>query len=465
MKKLALWVMLYLSAQFGSSQELGYCDFSSGGNWTNYGAIHISDFHGTSSSDVYSNGEWLAYSILAGPEISAARYLSFRISAEHCTQFSLDSIHWRSKYLDLSIVDPPLILHLRSSQDNFNSDLWSDTVSGNWEAQKFAPMTNNWDSLRVVEFRLYYTDQLILFNDWDPTSNMVFDDFHVYGSSVGADTTIYYLDVDEDGYGDPVYPFFDCENVYPYATNGDDCDPMQVLINPATFWFADHDQDGYFDYYDRIQSCTNPGVPYILSEEFNGDCDDTNANVNRFAYESPCPDGLDANCDGQDQGTGIMPHCNFHMDEDSDGYGNGIVNNLPCCPSYAQSYIDQGYVYFNGYVDCNDQDSTIHPFALEILGNDVDEDCDGSLVGIAENKDQHELFQLFQPSPSVLMISMKDEIEWQEIRLYDIHGRLCYFNGVSQGSLQLDISDWTSGLYHVVMKYNGGYAVLKWINE
>jgi hypothetical protein len=152
------------------------------------------------------------------------------------------------------------------------------------------------------------------------------------------------------------------------------------------------------------------------------------------------------------------------MDEDSDGYGNGVVNNLPCCSSFIPNYMNQGYVYFDGFVDCNDQDSTVHPFALEIFGNDVDEDCDGNLVGIVETKDQGELFELFQPSPSVLLISKKDEIAWQEIKLYDIHGRLCYWNGSDQGSLQLNISDWATGLYHVVIKYNGGFAVLKWIN-
>jgi hypothetical protein len=464
MKKLSLVALLYLSAQFGYSQELGYCDFTSDGSWTSNGAIHISDFLGTSSSDVFNNGEWFANYILTGPEISTSRYLSFRISAENCTQFSLDSIHWRSKYQGLSIIESPLILHLRSSQDNFSNDLWSDTVTVNWEAQKFIPSTNNWDSLQVVEFRLYYSDQLILFNGLDPTTNMVFDDFHVYGSTFGADTMMYYLDEDADGYGNPAYSFFDCENVYPYATNGNDCDPTQSHINPATFWFGDNDQDGYFDYYDRIQSCTLPGANYILSLDFNGDCDDSNANVNLFAYESPCPNGLDSNCDGQDEGNGLMPHCDFHMDEDSDGYGNGVVNNLPCCSSFIPNYMNQGYVYFDGFVDCNDQDSTVHPFALEIFGNDVDEDCDGNLVGIVETKDQGELFELFQPTPSVLLISKKDEIAWQEIKLYDIHGRLCYRNGSDQGSLQLNISDWATGLYHVVIKYNGGFAVLKWIN-
>jgi hypothetical protein len=79
-----------------------------------------------------------------------------------------------------------------------------------------------------------------------------------------------------------------------------------------------------------------------------------------------------------------MPHCDFHLDEDHDGYGNGVVNNLPCCSEYVANYFTQGYVFYDGLTDCNDQDSLIHPFAEEIPDNAIDENCDGSLMNLTE---------------------------------------------------------------------------------
>ncbi len=58
----------------------------------------------------------------------------------------------------------------------------------------------------------------------------------------------------------------------------------------------------------------------------------------------------------------------FYADADSDGFGNASDTLLACT-------IPAGYVTNN--LDCDDANPNVHPGATEILGNGIDDDCDG----------------------------------------------------------------------------------------
>jgi hypothetical protein len=92
------------------------------------------------------------------------------------------------------------------------------------------------------------------------------------------------------------------------------------------------------------------------------DCDDGDPSVNPYATER-C-NGIDDNCDGAvDEG---VLH-DYHPDADGDGYGTAAV--ISVCVGTPNTSPDGS--------DCDDSNPDVHPTALEICANGIDEDCDG----------------------------------------------------------------------------------------
>lgn len=92
------------------------------------------------------------------------------------------------------------------------------------------------------------------------------------------------------------------------------------------------------------------------------DCDPNNPAIGPNVLEI-C-DGIDNNCDGQiDEGINI----NLYVDNDNDGFGDEY------------NYIDNTCYQIDGYSsrigDCNDNESTINPDAIEICGDQIDNNC------------------------------------------------------------------------------------------
>jgi hypothetical protein len=190
----------------------------------------------------------------------------------------------------------------------------------------------------------------------------------------GYDLKTWYEDQDGDGYGNPTV--HQTANTRPtgYVSDHTDCDDSKSAINPGATdipdngkdencdgydlktWYRDSDGDGYGNPSVHITANTQP-VGYVSD---HSDCDDTKGSVHLGAQEIP-DDGIDQDCDGYDLKT-------WYQDSDGDTYGNASVH---------QTSNTQPVGYVLDHTDCNDTDSAINPGAQEIPDDGIDQDCDG----------------------------------------------------------------------------------------
>lgn len=177
--------------------------------------------------------------------------------------------------------------------------------------------------------------------------------------------------VDEDGDGRVTDR--DCDEGNPDVYEGapetcdgvdNDCDG-NVDENPedAVTWWADEDGDGYGSG-DPETDCEPPAGAATV----DGDCDDTDAEVNPDASER-C-NGVDDDCNGRtDDG---VEEVRYWPDDDGDGFGDASA------PAEEGCDMPSGYVTNND--DCDDGNRAIHPDADEYC-NGWDDDCDGAVDG------------------------------------------------------------------------------------
>ncbi|MES2638027.1 MAG: FG-GAP-like repeat-containing protein [Myxococcota bacterium] len=227
-----------------------------------------------------------------------------------------------------------------SSAGDVNGDGYADVIVG---AYGF-----DYDSLgRVFIYAgsasgLVTTPETTLVGEWDAN----------FGYAV-ADAG----DVNGDGYGDVIVGAYASRGyegaAYVYLGYGDadgdgvvateDCDDTDASLGAASTRYVDADGDGHGG---AATAEVCPSVAGYAST--NDDCDDTDPAYHPGAVETDCADPNDYNCDGTTGAT----------DWDGDGWA--------AC------------------FDCNDLDASINAAAAEIVGDEVDGDCDGGEVCFAD---------------------------------------------------------------------------------
>jgi hypothetical protein len=145
-----------------------------------------------------------------------------------------------------------------------------------------------------------------------------------------------------------------------YTEEDGDCDDSNPLTYPGAAFLdseidcmTDKDGDGFGDI---------TALDGIIS---GTDCDDDNDLINPDASEI-CNE-IDDNCNNEvDDDDDDLSVDAQYVDEDSDGYGSNFA--VKTCETM------EGHVAVKG--DCNDSDPNINPGALEIYGDEIDNDCD-----------------------------------------------------------------------------------------
>lgn len=168
-----------------------------------------------------------------------------------------------------------------------------------------------------------------------------------------ADRPLWFPDLDGDGFGTGLgVP--SCGALPNHVQQPGDCDDTAPGITVERAWFVDADRDGYGT--DGVFACTGP-VGRILQ---GGDCNDADSAAHPNAPEIPA-DGADSDCDGLDA---------CWVDLDGDGYGGSLELAAPGCTGVGG--------------DCNDAVATINPAQPEVAGDGVDANCDGADVCFAD---------------------------------------------------------------------------------
>jgi hypothetical protein len=197
----------------------------------------------------------------------------------------------------------------------------------------------------------------------------------------------WWADGDGDGYGDAgAASVYDC--IAPKGTidNNGDCDDGDAAVSPGAVelcdgvdqdcdgsvdddpadgadWYADTDADGFGDPAVLVFGC-DPLDGSVLD---GSDCDDGDAAV--FPGAAELCDGADQDCDGEVDDDAIDA-LTWWPDVDEDGYGDEAALTVTACLAPI-GHVDDG-------TDCDDADASVFPGADEVVGDGVDQDCDGA---------------------------------------------------------------------------------------
>jgi hypothetical protein len=195
-----------------------------------------------------------------------------------------------------------------------------------------------------------------------------------------VDATGCYLDLDGDGVGGPFVvasPDPTCSTAGLTAVGGD-CADTQSAVYPGApelygdgvdqdcdgadtvVCYLDEDGDGWGGVDTELEVDGDCGD--ADQAEVTGDCDDTDAGRSPGLVEV-LSDGIDQDCDGYD-----LLGCYEDLDGDGFGSTNFVYDGDGICD-------EPGRTDTPG--DCSDTDGTAYPGAFELVGDGVDQDCDG----------------------------------------------------------------------------------------
>jgi hypothetical protein len=217
--------------------------------------------------------------------------------------------------------------------------------------------------------------------DADADGIVASEDCDDHDETVGTIST-WYADVDHDGFGDVNGTAESCYPIAGYSSDSSDCDDTRATVHPGAeevcnslddncdgtiderIWWIDIDGDGYGDPLRPFDNACRP-PPNLQLVDNDDDCDDNDPYVNPDAEER-CND-IDDNCNGLVDDDPPDPYT-WYIDADGDLYGDPTQSQVGC---------DQPKGYVPNASDCDDTNPTIRPYGAEIVLDGIDQDCTG----------------------------------------------------------------------------------------
>jgi len=144
-----------------------------------------------------------------------------------------------------------------------------------------------------------------------------------------------------------------------------------------------------------------------------------------------------------------LPAPNF-QDIDADGFGNPDVVQFSCIPIL-------GFVSNN--TDCNDNNNQVYPNATEILGNGIDENCDG-VDGILNLVDILNFESDIIPNPSngAFIIRFNTSVNEGDLIFTDINGKIVLSGKIAGSIFEFNDVNLKKGVYFLSIKSSIGSA-------
>ncbi|MEC7987435.1 MAG: MopE-related protein [Myxococcota bacterium] len=194
----------------------------------------------------------------------------------------------------------------------------------------------------------------------------------------------FFIDADDDGFGDDNNIVSGCSPELGLSTIGGDCDDTDATISPlaneicdeidnncdgsidedvTTTYYADTDSDTYGDPNNTMEAC-EPAFGYVDND---ADCNDVDSDINPSSLEY-C-DTVDNDCDGDIDEEGAADGAVWYEDGDEDGFGDANSTLVSC---------DQPTGYVSDATDCDDNSYLFYPGAPENC-NGFDDNCNGEI--------------------------------------------------------------------------------------
>lgn len=436
------------------------------------------------TGNVFNNNDWNTTAT-----IDVAEYNQFTITPEECYELNLTSLSFLHR---TSGTGGTPTVHVRSSLDNFTTDVFTATIVTAGSDENItnalpAAFSNITDS---VTFRFYIT------NIGQTGSTYRMDNVKLNGSIDALPMQTYYADADSDGFGDNTNSVSECTHPLGYVIDNTDCNDNNADEYPGATWYADLDEDGFGDADNTLTQCTQP-AGYITDST---DCDDTDDTVlgaltyyadvdgDGFGSDVATPvvsctpvadhvtnnddcddeddsiypnapeicDGLDNNCNGQeDEGLTVLT---WYQDSDGDSYGNPDMSISDCI---------QPPNYVSDDTDCDDTDEAINPGATEITGNGIDENCDELDGNVGLNEETLGVASVF-PNPGTTEVTIVLSGSWNgniAATVLSADGKEVISHRFETAEMTLPVQQLVPGVYLIRVTDGTKTAIVRWVKN